>query len=159
MPIGRECDYVCSLCRHDFTYAGNLDPDGLLPHFCPNCGAANGSTTEPVTPGAPALSDKWRSVNGDRVDAESIARWFFQVDDPRQQECWQLILAALGSEEPVRPGAPSVAERARRLHYEMERTPCLHHNHVLKRNEIDCTECWVSRVAALAAPPATKGKD
>ena len=50
MPIGRECDYVCSLCRHDFTYAGNLDPDGLLPHFCPNCGAANGSTTEPVTP-------------------------------------------------------------------------------------------------------------
>jgi DNA-directed RNA polymerase subunit RPC12/RpoP len=38
-PVGPECDYLCSYCKHDFTYVGSTDPDGLLPHFCPHCGS------------------------------------------------------------------------------------------------------------------------
>jgi len=41
------------------------------------------------------LSVKWQAVNGNRVDAESIAKWFFQVDDPRQRECEALVSIAL----------------------------------------------------------------
>ena len=42
----------------------------------------------------PLLPAAWRRINGDRIDAESIAKWFFQVDDPRQEECRKLVEAA-----------------------------------------------------------------
>ena len=35
------------------------------------------------------------AVNGDNIDAESIAKWFFQVDDPRQRDCQNLVQIAI----------------------------------------------------------------
>lgn len=46
----------------------------------------------------PQLPAKWKEVNGERVDAESIAKWFFQVDDPRQEQCALLVRAATSAE-------------------------------------------------------------
>lgn len=49
---------------------------------------------QPLTASA-QLSTKWLSVNGNRVDAERIANWFFQVDDARQKECMELVNIAI----------------------------------------------------------------
>lgn len=32
-------EYICSKCKHEFSYIPIIDPDNLVPHFCPNCGA------------------------------------------------------------------------------------------------------------------------
>jgi hypothetical protein len=52
----------------------------------------------------------WKTVNGERFDAESIARWFFQVDDRRQEECKKLILSA--QKLAYQRGAREMAEKA-----------------------------------------------
>lgn len=39
--------------------------------------------------------NKWEEVNGKRIDAETIGKWFFQVDDPRQAMCIELIEKAI----------------------------------------------------------------
>lgn len=44
------------------------------------------------------MTNKWADVNGEHYDAERIAKWFFQVDDPRQKECEKLVEAALAKE-------------------------------------------------------------
>lgn len=38
-------------------------------------------------------------------------------------------------------------ERALTILRELERTPCLVHDHALKRNQIDCSVCWIERIA------------
>jgi hypothetical protein len=60
------------------------------------CTDARENTLRELAGGSsPALPAKWLYVNGKEVNADSIAKWFFQVDDKRQGECRQLVDAAI----------------------------------------------------------------
>lgn len=39
-------------------------------------------------------------------------------------------------------------EQALTILRELERTPCSLHDHALKRNQVDCTVCWIERIAS-----------
>ena len=51
----------------------------------------------------PKLPPAWKRINGDSVDAISIGKWFFQVDDTRQDECIALVNAAIQQSRPEQP--------------------------------------------------------